>query len=784
MKKGKNGNIEYRMMQAGCAVPGRTNVRMACGATMVNARKVCGLLRPGTGALRVRGKQGSFCLLFAGCSYHLGSVFMSMPKIRLGGVLRVLALIVVVTIGWCFVRDRTSLENWHVPMDYNGDAPQILGWIEAASEGDYIPFWGETISRLGAPYYANWNDYPMYEKILTFGLGRVAKCFGVFVASNFGVLFGHILSAVSFYLCCRFMRYARTWSFVGAILFSFTYYHFFRGLGHLLLAYSYTVPWAILSCWIIVGSKRMKMGDKLSWVCLVTAAVMGLSNPYNLNVYVQLLCFAILAQFLWRRRQENLKVGLWSIAVAGAAFIAINMGTLTYEWAHGKNPAGMDRHYFEAELYALKPMEFFIPPPAHNVDALAAIGDKYISSAFVRGEICSAYLGIIGIAGLLWIFAEGFLLIVRNKKRTKPFPPHALQTVWIIFYSIIGGLNCIISLAGVQYFRGTDRYSIFISAIILLFLVSKMTVWSRNWSEGKTLGIAAATLALGIFDEIPRPIAPEETILSAKIIESDKAFGKAMEEKLPPRTMVFQMPVMSFPEAVPIHNVQGYEMLRPYFVTKTMRFAFGSVRGRNREAWQWEVEKLPAADMVSALERYGFGAIYINRKGYADNGEDLLKQLAAAGRTNTFEDPARQQVCVALKPSTLPELPHTDERAQILFKSGWAVKEHTPLENREWSSGDAMLSFFSESHTPATYNLRCLIGSISGRRVSIEMDGKEIWSGQIEPGQATPVDITVIGRHGNNKIYLKTDAKPVRPKDSNLWLAFTLVNLTITRVGN
>lgn len=709
---------------------------------------------------------------------------MSIKRITIFGVLRILALITIVVVGWCIVRDRTSAESWQVPLDYTGDSPQILGWIKAASEFDYIPFGSATISRLGAPYQANWNDYPMYEKILTFVMGLVARCCGVFVASNVGVLLAHIMSAVSFYFCCRFMRYSRTWSFVGAVLFSFTYYHFFRGLGHLLLAFSYPLPWAILSCWVIVGSKRMKMGDRLSWMCLITALVMGLSSPYNLNIYVELLCFALLVQFVWRRRQESLRVGVWSLAVAGAAFIAINMGTLAFEWAHGKNPTAVDRHYFESELYALKPMEMFIPPPTHNVPGLAAIGDKYVSSVFVRGEICSAYLGIIGIVGLLWIFAETFLLIVRNTKRTKPFPPYALQSTWVIFYSVIGGVNCIIALCGIQYFRATDRYSVFISTIILLFLVSKMTVWSRKWSEGKNLGFAALALAIGIFDQVPHPLAPEETITGLKLIESDKAFGNAMEEKLPPHTMVFQMPVMSFPEAVPIHNVSGYEMLRPYFVTKTMRFAFGSVRGRNREAWQWEVEKMPPAEMVNALERYGFGAIYINRKGYADNGDDLLKQLAATGRTNTFEDAAHQQVCVALKPSPNPELPHTDDRAQILFRNGWAVKEHTPLENREWSSGDAMLSFFSESHTPETYNFRCLVGSISARHVSIEMDGKEIWSGEIQPGQAAPVDVTVIGRHGNNKIYFKTDAKPVRPKDSNLWLAFTLVNVTITRTGN
>ena len=381
-----------------------------------------------------------------------------MRKLKIKTILRLLALVLVVSFCWASVRDRLKPENWNVSFDYNGDALQILGWINAASEGDYVPFWTETVHRLGAPYEANWNDYPMYEKLITFGLGMVAKASSTFVASNFGILLGHILSVLSFYLCCRFLKYNRLWSVVAAILFSLTYYHFFRNLGHLLLAYSYTLPWAMLSCWLVSSSKQMQWGDRLSKACVITAVVMGLSNPYNLNIYMQLLIFSIAAQYFTQRRKENLKVGGIMFGAAVAAFIAINIGSLLYNWQHGKNPAALDRHYYEAELYALKPMEFFIPPETHNIDALAAIGRFYHSSAMIKGEMFSAYLGIIGIAGLAWIFGDAFIRMVRNNRGHRRFPAYAAEIIWIVLYSIVGGFNCIVHLAGFQYFRGTDRY--------------------------------------------------------------------------------------------------------------------------------------------------------------------------------------------------------------------------------------------------------------------------------------------------------------------------------------
>ena len=61
------------------------------------------------------------------------------------------------------------------------------------------------------------------------------------------------------------------------------------------------------------------------------------------------------------------------------------------------------------------------------------------------------------------------------------------------------------------------------------------------------------------------------------------------------------------------------------------------------------------------------------------------------------------------------------------------------------------------------------------------MNGQELWSSQIGAGEGVPVDVAVIGHHGNNTIELRTDTEPSHPKDSPLPLAFTLVNLQITK---
>ena len=78
------------------------------------------------------------------------------------GILHLVAVWVIVVLAWSLAHDRLTRESWRVPLSYSGDGLQMLTWIQAASEFDYVPFASRTNSRLGAPHEANWNDYPMY----------------------------------------------------------------------------------------------------------------------------------------------------------------------------------------------------------------------------------------------------------------------------------------------------------------------------------------------------------------------------------------------------------------------------------------------------------------------------------------------------------------------------------------------------------------------------------------------------------------------------------------------
>jgi hypothetical protein len=703
-------------------------------------------------------------------------------RIRGGTIGRLLLMSVIVCLITGWERDRLSPSTWGAPLQYTSDSLQVLGWIKGASDLDYLPFASKIIHRLGAPYSANWNDLPMYEEILTFVLGLAARWFGLGQATNLGLLLSYLPSAWAFYACCRMLRYQRLWSFVGAILFAFTFYNWRRHIFHLFLSFSYVIPLSLVVSWLVLASKRLKLGGREFWFSVITSFVLGLSNPYSLNVFLQLLGFSILLNY-WRTRDlVRLKVGLICIAAAAVGFISVNLDTLGYAYAHGSNPAAVTRNYAQNEMNALKPMEFVVPPSDHHSEVLGDIGKKYVSLAPIKGEVFSPYLGIVGMAALVWMTIEFMWFLMNPAKIAKRVPAYFMQCGWIIAYSIIGGVNCLIALGGFYLFRSTNRYSIFISGICMFFLISRLSSLTRKWQPSARWSAAIGLTVLGLFDQLPKATTRGETLQMSRAVENDIAFCSTMENALPKDGMVFELPVIPFPEGGPVRAVDEYEPLRPFFFTKTLRFSYGSNKGRPREDWQFIVEKMPPTEMVATLERYGFSGIYLNRRGFADRAEGLLKNLAASGRTNVVEDIEHQQVCVVLHPSANPELPHTDDNALINFKRGWVAEEHGTEQVRHWSGGNAMASFFNEHKSGTSYHITGVIAALSARRVSIEFEGQNIWSKEIGAGQGAPIDVWVTAKSRNNALYFTTDAPAAYPEQGGtLAVAFAAINLQIAK---
>ena len=70
-----------------------------------------------------------------------------------------------------------------------------------------------------------------------------------------------------------------------------------------------------------------------------------------------------------------------------------------------------------------------------------------------------------------------------------------------------------------------------------------------------------------------------------------------------------------------------YSHFRGYLHSKTLRWSYGTMKGREGDSWQRRVAAKPLSELVDALALAGFSGIYVDRYGYSDQGEKLEAAL-------------------------------------------------------------------------------------------------------------------------------------------------------------
>jgi hypothetical protein len=549
-----------------------------------------------------------------------------------------LALAVVVASLWCVVTGRTSASAWRVPVEYYADAWFTLSIIRAAGDGHVPPFGWIEVPELGAPVGATWNDFIRQHKPQYWLTGPLVSQAGLFPAANLLVLLAAVLAALSFYAVARYFKARPEWSFAGGCAFALSPFFFYRSLTHLTLAFDWPIPLAILVVSWAFGRRGLPPGSRRFGVAALIVLVAGFHNVYFAGLFAQFLGLAGLSQWLVRRQAR--------LAVAA------DNANLLLERARWGESTTVRRPYGNLERYALKPLELVLPVGGNGLVPWRFVGPEYARLALVKGELGSVYLGLGGVVALLALVGTSARHALARPRR--PLPGAALALAWTFAYSVVGGVNGVVGLTGFVWLRAAERNSVWILALVLLWAAvaaSRLSVGRRALSA-----IAAAlALAVTLADQLPPRTSANALRELGSRVASDAAFTQSLEARLPAGAMLFQLPVVDFPEGRTVLGATDYEHLRPYLHATRLRFSYGSDKGRGREAWQRRVEALEPVAMAEALERLGFAGLIVNLKAYADRGEELRAALAADRRDEAWESPDRDFLFVRLHEAASPE---------------------------------------------------------------------------------------------------------------------------------
>jgi phosphoglycerol transferase len=558
---------------------------------------------------------------------------MHFLKINIAGFLVIFVVVLITQL----TNYRISLQS-ETPIRYHDDSLFNTTRVMFYANGDFNPLLPHYASRLGAPEKAAWSDFPC-EKMVYYPAGFFAKVFGLNNGITIYLSASLALAGALFFLVGRMMRYRNDVLIMTSILFGLAPMGFVRNINHLNLSIFWQVPLLIFIL-IWCGWRERIVIDRRAGllIAIVSGFVAGNLNPYYLFFFLFVLGIILLGALVDFNRGRILEI----TAVIGAClagFAIQNIDTLIYTIEHGRNQTA-----FYRSLWGMITWGFYLPDiffPRFHVDP----GIQQFSNTLYQGKIPApisgesqtAYIGVVSVVGFMALMISGAVLVVG--KKFEKISPYFWISSSLLLFAMVGGINYLLGAFGFMLLRSSNRVSILLSCMALYFInETAQTLPKRNYG---VITLLVLVLGIGFYDQIPNLQADLRSARDA--YQKDQKTFSQLESQLPPKAMIFTLPVVSFPESSIPLEMGVYDHLRPLLQTKELRFSYGCVAGRENFLWQQKVAALPPTKMSEELLKKGFDAVLINKRAYHDHAEGMILELEKLFGNPILED---QEFCV------------------------------------------------------------------------------------------------------------------------------------------
>lgn len=578
---------------------------------------------------------------------------------RIGRVIGEYAVVAALTVAMMAV--VLQLWNFHffIPNAYYGDGYAYLAIIQGMIEEGWKG-WVLHIDRLGAPTGAVLTDTMVYQQgglhnFLMKLIGFVVPESG-FVLNAYYML-GFPLIGMATYGLMREAKIGRVWSFAGSVLFNFSCYHFCRNTVHIYLGAFFMVPLGMLVVlWLAQGRLVWRQGesywqlwrDRRFRISVAILFLLAISDGYY--TFFTLVLLALQGAFFFYRahphpwRQMALLGTLLLVVGVGAA--SLILPTLPDKMHHANPEAQMyplKRHFYMADFNALRLDTMVMPAPVHRIDRVRNFISSYQVWLRIRSETISSSIGALPTIGFLLGLA--ILLVWRRRmahEESQRLLDHlSLMNAAMMLLGTIGGLGVLLAILYPEircYARLSLIFGLTCSMILCLVMDHAVNPWLRRraWGPGVAMLLPIAAILFALYDQTPSEHAytageysGNATAMQEKNARytTEKAFFERVEKELPEGTNVFQLPYISFWTYSGRVGSIEYEHLIPYLHTRHLRWTYGSVVGTAVDLWQRRVTSKPLPDALREMAAMGFGAVYVDREGYADKGTALVAQL-------------------------------------------------------------------------------------------------------------------------------------------------------------
>jgi len=558
-----------------------------------------------------------------------------------------------------------------MPYAYSGD-----GLFHSWQAQRVIEGWIFENPRSGYPFGSNFLDYPGSDAANHLAIKVLGLMTGSFYAAiNLYYLLGFFITFVVSYFVLRKLGLSIVLALVASFVFDFLPFHFFR-INHLFYTWYFVVP-----VFFYLGFILFKNENKHSFfrnaVVIVVLLVLSSLGVYNAAFgMIVLFVSAVLGVLKYKSfRPVLLMSACVTVIVAG---VLLNLAPNIYHRSvNGINTEVAQRSVNESEIYGFKLMHLINPRQSHRNAYLAGRSNRYFHSTPLNNENFDSSLGVIGAVGLLVLFGALLMHASHNRVDDRLLWLSVLLLVLFLF-GTIGGLGSLFASIVTPAIRSWNRVSVFIAfAAIAGFFIFVQIISYKYLSPHRRkqfLAIAAVVLLAVSFYDQTSPACKPCREDARQAFEHDRAFVQAIEKQLKPGAAVYQLPYMAFPESPPLNRLPDYGLGLGFIHSKDLKWTYAGMKGRLGDHFFRTLAQEPIERQIEVIRKLGFSGIYIDRRGYEDNGDEIVRQVSSVlGYGPTVEHADQKLAFFPIKDSDPVDLSGyaTDE---ILERAGYSPR--------------------------------------------------------------------------------------------------------------
>jgi hypothetical protein len=615
-----------------------------------------------------------------------------------------------------FLGMRLWQRDLALPFVYWGDALYHSVLVKALAEGT----WHYHIARLGAPFGLAAVDYPV-GCTLDFAVVKILTVIvhNPFLSINLYWLLSITMAGAFAALFFRSLQISHLASASFGTLFAVTPFVFYRNISHL-HSVQFIVPTAAylgveLARRRVFGiaennrpSEKRTNPRRLLLVRLAICVAIGLASTYWAFFACIVIAIACLIGLFRFGNKKIALVALLYVTVISAASVANESGSLLYWYRNGHNKALWYKVPAEADIYGLRIRQMLTPIPDHPLPLMRSVRDKIVAAGFPNdtNESCTAVLGTIGVIGFVILCC-----VAVGRPRGRILGDARLRllsgfVIALVLIAEVGGFGSLFNVFVVHQFRAYNRISPFIALFSLAtvaIILDALLPWRKWYSQGLICG---CLLIFGAFDQIPVVLFSNWENEKRRFYE-DQFFIRQLESRLPAGTMVFQLPHTDLLLDGGRERMLPSDQARAYLHSKTLRWSWGAMAGRNQN-WAQITAELPLHEFIERIIFARFGGLLIDRYGYKDSeieqsalsylGPDAKFDLG--GRWVFFDLRAfREKLESALSSE---ERTRREEIAKLTVRIEWlpsfSVLENSPGRRWRWCGRKGTIRFVNDSN--------------------------------------------------------------------------------------